>query len=31
MKQKQLDMDQELLDMEKECICNLRNKNIQMY
>lgn len=31
MKQKQLDMDQELLDMEKECIRNLRNKNIQMY
>lgn len=31
MKQKQLDMDQELLDMEKECIRNLRKKNIQMY
>ena len=31
MKQKQLDMDQELLDMEKECTRNLRKKNIQMY
>lgn len=31
MKQKQLDMNQELLDMEKESISNLINKKTQMY
>ena len=31
MKQKQLDMNQELLIMEKESISNLINKKIQMY
>lgn len=31
MKQKQLDTNQELLDMEKENISNLINKKTQMY
>lgn len=31
MKQKQLEMNQELLDMEKESISNLINKKTQMY